>query len=246
MHFNSDSKSSSALSEFFFGLTAPFAALKLMFRHPKLILLSILPVLITVGILSGLVFLVLSGIAPWVTAHLGTYFGLAAQVLVTLILIFTAFQLMLLVIETVSTPFNDWLAEHTEKVLGVTPPSRPGFGYYFRVIRMDLGKSILNLVMMVAFTMGTWVPVAGLVFLVGIAFLNTLNYISYPQSRRLIGIRQSFDWLKRNGSRSLGFGIATTILFGIPVINFFAIPLSVVGGTLIYLKNSHTGPVSGF
>ena len=35
---------------------------------------------------------------------------------------------------------------------------------------------------------------------------------------------------------AMGFGLATAILFGIPVINLFALPLSVVGGTVLYFR----------
>jgi uncharacterized protein involved in cysteine biosynthesis len=71
----------------------------------------------------------------------------------------------------------------------------------------------------------------------GFSLITTLTFISYPQSRRQLGLIQCLAWMRKNLFASLGFGLATMILFGIPVVNAFALPLSVVGGTLLYLES---------
>ncbi len=218
------------------GLLLPLAAGKLIFSSPKLLLLSIMPVLISITALTGLIFGLVTSMSSYLMAKLGVYFAVTLKVIIVIGLIFVAFQVMVFLIDVLAIPFSDYLALHTEKSIGQNPPERAGFGHTFRLLSLDFGKTALNTALLALFTVGTWIPMVNLFFFLGIALLNTLNFISYPQSRRMLGVHDSFAWLKKNKSRSLGFGIATTVLFSIPVINFFALPLSVVGGTLLYFK----------
>ena len=77
-------------------------------------------------------------------------------------------------------------------------------------------------------------PVANIVFFIGLVLLHTFTFITYPQSRREQGLLQSLLWIKDHFYLSLGFGVMSFILFSIPVIDFFALPISVVGGTLLF------------
>ena len=242
MHSSSDFKSD-FFSEFFFGFTMPVRSLKLIAFDPKLLILSILPVMITLLLFAILIYGIVAGAGAFLLAKLGVYFGAAVTGVLAILLCFLAFQGMIASVSFLSIPFNDFLAEQTERSIGVTPPARKGFGYTFRILSMDIGKTALNLTLMALFTIGAWVPVVGIISFLGLVFLNTLNFISYPQSRRLQGVIYSFAWVKNNGSRSLGFGIATLIIFSIPVINFFALPLSVVGGTILVLGNTQSTTV---
>ncbi len=237
MQSNSDSKfKGSFFYELFLGLALPLRALKLIMLDPKLLSLSVMPVLITLAAMAGLIYFSLAGASTFIYTYLGPYFGGAAQGVLLIALLFLAFQSMILIVSLFAIPFNDWLAEQTEKSSGVALTHGSGVSYYSRVMFLDILKTILNLVLTILFTLGTWIPLVGIIFFLGLALLNTLNFIAYPQSRRLEGVSASLTWLKQNGPRSFGFGIATLILFSIPVINFFALPISVVGGTLLYLK----------
>ena len=225
------------MKSFFDGLLTPFQAFRLLLSQRSLMLLATVPILFSILILTGLIWAFSAGFATWAQAQIGSTLGTVSTVIFSLILIFASIQVTGLIANLLAIPFNDLLAEKTEKIMKVSVPQRSGFGHLYRLARLDAVKTILYLVLWILFTIGTWIPVIGLVFFIGIALINTLNFVSYPQSRRLLGFWSSIGWVQANAARSLGFGMITTVLLMIPLVNILALPISVVGGTLTYLDS---------
>jgi len=92
----------------------------------------------------------------------------------------------------------------------------------------------------IIFSLGMLLPVANVIFFLGLALLNTFTFITYPQSRREHGLSESLQWIRNHFWLSLGFGITTLLLFSIPLVDFFALPVSVVGGTILFFEASHS------
>lgn len=228
--------SDSKFSLFLKGLSAPFYALDLIFRHKKLLLLSFIPFAISLIVIGGLVSLS-SVLIPtqWSTLHFGFLnLGVLSQWLVGGLILILGFQFISVFLNLAALPFNDALALHTEKVLGHTPPEvslKESMTYLFN----DLKRTLIVALLMLIFIVGSWIPALGLFFMMGIAFLNTINYVSYALNRRGGTTLSSLVWVKANWPQSLGFGIAASLLFSIPVVNLFALSLCVVGGTKLYL-----------
>ncbi|MCR4313075.1 MAG: hypothetical protein NUV58_02410, partial [Candidatus Roizmanbacteria bacterium] len=63
--------------------------------------------------------------------------------------------------------------------------------------------------------------------------LVTFQYISYPQTRRDVGIRQGAKFLWHHIYACTGFGSIFLLLFAIPFLSSFVLPLAVIGGTLL-------------
>ncbi|MBC7397046.1 MAG: EI24 domain-containing protein [Bdellovibrionales bacterium] len=233
----------SRFNRFVRGATVPFRALETIFEHPRLILLSLLPVFVTIVLVAGVIYACLAG--AWAEGlnlfqnQFGTYSWLLGGlfvVLAGLFLLYFLFHTLSLLISLVASPFNDILSEGTETALGSKLPAL-GFKDIVRVFFLDIRKTIFSLIFAGILALTSFIPLFGLLSLIGFAFIHTLTFVTYPQSRRKHGLRMSLAWIKIHWEASLGFGLMSLVIFGIPVINIFALPLSVVGGTLLYLEN---------
>jgi CysZ protein len=227
--------------EFFRGLTTPFRALKMIFDHPKLMSLSLFPIFMTLVVAALCIYAVLTGAwyigNHWFQMLLGNYTGIATGIFAFFIGIFSLYLLFHsigILLSFIASPFNDWLAEETERATGAIPKPL-SFAVFFRVFLLDLRKTILTLSVSIGLWFLAFIPGAGILSAVGFALVTTLTFISYPQSRRQLGVIECLTWMKVHFFASLGFGLATMILFGVPVVNAFSLPLSVVGGTLLFL-----------
>ncbi len=64
--------------------------------------------------------------------------------------------------------------------------------------------------------------------------LVTFQFVSFPQTRRGEGVLDGIRFLGRNFWVSLGFGMSIAFLFALPLVSTLALPIAVVGGTLLY------------
>jgi uncharacterized protein involved in cysteine biosynthesis len=235
-------KLDSKFSEFVRGFLTPVRALQTVFHRPKLLTICLFPIFLTLVVAALCIYAVLIGAwsigTTWFQSFAGSYTGIATGIFAFFAGIFTlylAFQSMSILLSLLASPFNDWLAEETERALGKAPIPLT-FGVFVRVFFLDLRKTVLTLVASLGFWFLAFVPGLGLLSPLGFALITTLTFISYPQSRRHFGVIECLLWMKRNFAASLGFGLSAMILFAIPVLDVFALPLSVVGGTLLFLE----------
>lgn len=232
----------SRFEDFWSGFSSPFRSLELLLRDPGLFTLFILPMSITLTAISIAVYGVLIGVWSAAKALFLSWFGNAFAVgsgilaaLAGLLLGWIAILVLNQLIQLLSSPFNDLLAERTEKALGEPVPPF-SFGHLIAVFWIDLRKTVLVLFLTGSFLLIGLIPIFGILSVPGLAFVQALTFVSYPQSRRKHGIRESLRWIGANPERSLGFGLASLLLFSIPVLNLFALPLSVMAGTKTFLK----------
>ncbi len=235
--------SDSRFKEFAAGFLSPLRALALLPDHPKLFALFLLPMLITVSVVALAIYGVLIG--TWSAAQgllltwLGSSFsGIASgllAVLAALMLAYFAILFLNLLIEFVASPFSDVLSEAVEGAVRPSPGKAPSSAV-LSVIWLDFRKTILISMFTLLLLILSLIPLGQLVVIPALALLRTLTFIAYPQNRRGHGIFESLGWIGANLPRALGFGLASLILFSTPVINLFALPISVIAGTLVYLK----------
>ena len=232
----------SRFKQFAYGFSTPARVLALSIEHPKLILLSLLPVIMTLIVISISIYSLLAGVWHYSSEYfmngLSAYASGLSHLLVLIvgaILLYFIFHTLNLFTSLIASPFNDIWAEATEEATGAVR-IKLGFFNLLRVFALDLRKTVLSVFALLGFALLSFVPLLGLFSLLGFSLIQTFTFVTYPQSRRQHGIRESISWISKNWAVSLGFGIVTLLLFGVPVINLFALPLSVIGGTLIFLK----------
>ena len=234
----------SKFNQFVKGAITPFRALQLIFDQPKLLGLSLAPIVSAVVVFSLMIYGLLAG--AWAFAHaaflsaVASYSGIVFIMVSILVLIafsFFAINILMFLMSLLASPFNDVLAENTERKLGLKDVPHWSAGRFIRVFWIDFRKSVITLFTAIIFSLGMLIPVANILFFIGMALLNTFTFITYPQSRREQGLLQSLLWIRNHFFLSLGFGITTFLLFSIPVIDIFALPISVVAGTLLFCES---------
>jgi CysZ protein len=221
----------------------PIQAVGVIFSSPKLLMWSVLPIAVTVVVLSLLFYALLAGVWKWALSSFTGYFaswsgafGVVAEILAALAFLYVTVFTLSTLVSLFASPFNDLLAESTEKALGVLDVPPTTVGRLIRVFFLDLRKTVITLSLALMIALFMLVPVVGLLGLLGTAFLNTFTFVTYPQSRRETGVRDSIRWVRDHWAVSLGFGFTLLFLFAIPVVNLFAIPVAVVGGTLLWTE----------
>jgi uncharacterized protein involved in cysteine biosynthesis len=230
------------VSSFWYGLSLPWQALKLILRRPVLLAWSLVPIALTLALyafgIRALQGYARSGIFQVFASHgWDTHGWIAGFVLLLtrLLMLFVGAVTFSFVASVVSSPFNDFLAEAAEPWT-IPPLPRtiaPGLGMRARLILVDLSKAIAATLATLIAIAASWIPVLNLVALLFALLLVTFQYISYAQTRRGLGLREGAAFLWRHGYACLGFGAMLSLLFAIPVVASFALPLAVVGGTLL-------------
>jgi CysZ protein len=154
-----------------------------------------------------------------------------------------AFYSFTIIANLIASPFNDILAARVEeKITGRLPPESPGgiMSEILPAITGELGKlwyflmrAIPVLILMVIPGVNALGSV--LWILLGFWFL-TIEYIDYPMGNHQIRPREQRRRLRRHPLHGWAFGAGSNLLMMIPLANFAAMPASVAGATLLWLK----------
>jgi CysZ protein len=233
-----------------YGLALPYEALRLVLATRVLLFWSLLPLVVTLV----LYIYVLGGLQEWAAAQLQAYFlawGWDAEgwalwlvsVASGVLLVLAGALTFTFVSTIIASPFNDILAEKTEAV--ATPPlprvANPGLRAQLRLVWIDLAKSVAATAAGVVALLVSLVPLLNVVSAVAVCLLVCFQYTSYPQTRRQEGIARGLGFLVSHAWACTGFGAAITVLYAIPFVSSFALPLAVVGGTLLVAR-ARAGP----
>lgn len=135
----------------------------------------------------------------------------------------------------VASPFNDRLALATERHVRppLPAPARGGPEAQLRVIAIDLLKATAAGTASLAALLVAWIPVVNVLSFTIAFLLVGFQYLSYPQTRREVGLLAGLEFLWRHAWACAGFGASVSVLFALPIVSSLALPLAVVGGTLL-------------
>jgi len=150
----------------------------------------------------------------------------------------------------IAAPFNDILAERTEKMLFGAPHRVADIGSSHwwkdaaRSISHEFGKFLYmskrGLALLILFLIPGLNLVAAPLWMIFSAWMLALEYIDYPSNNAgmdLVGLRA---WMREKKALAFGFGIATLLATLLPVINFLVMPAAVAGATKMYVEQSGT------
>lgn len=244
--------------DFFQGLWLPFSALGLLFRSPRLFVLSAISSLVT---LASLVLLVV-GLWHWtgdlvslLVAQPHHWFGrflwdVLYALTFALLLVAGANTVPLLLL----APLQEPLSEATEALCG-DYASRPfALGEFFRTTAASMGHTLLRVALLLAghaaLLLLNVVPGAGHAAWAICSALWTMGwlaveYLDSPMTRHRYGFRDVRRIVRQRLPLALGFGAALYVLLWIPVLDFFLIPVAVVGGTLLFRGLKAAGALEG-
>ncbi len=230
---------------FSYGLKLPFRALRLIVSTPSLLAWSLLPVLLT-GVLyffgiRELQHWVMQYVREWIVHsgfHLEGWVGSVLDWTIAILLWIVAGLTFSFTSTILASPFNDLLAERAERFaeLPMTPAPPGGFQHLARTLMIDVSKSVAAATATVCALVVSWIPLINFIAFALAFLLLAFQYTSYPQTRRHITLRAGLWFLVTHFWACFGFGATMSLLFAIPLISSFALPVAVVAGTLLVAR----------
>ena len=235
------------VSRFSQGFFYPFRAGKFIKSHPALLKYIVVPLLINIVVLSGAVYWGLSFFNSIVVHYIPqgeawywvifSYFLWSLAIIMTMVLVFFGFTVTGAII---ASPFNDILSERTEEILTGNPSDEPFLFKVFlkdslRTVMDETKKIIIFLILMLLLLPlnlipGGTLPYSILSVLLTVFFL-VVEYTGYVFSRKHKTFNDQKRFIFSQKFLMLGFGIGVMGVLAIPFLQFFCIPLGVVGAT---------------
>jgi CysZ protein len=237
------------------GLRLSAASVRFLVGRPALWPAVALPILINLGLFAGaLVALWLHGgaLLDMIWAHPlegeGPLYALLMggwyvfRFLGAIVGVVASYALVMVVGGVVASPFHDYLSERTERdLLGARYAARPQSEWW-----RSIGASLISS----ALTAGLYIAVMIPLFMLNIIpAVGSLTYtvLGGAASSFFLGLEYSDGALARRGwpwskkirvfweerSLTLGFGLGTSIMMAVPLLNLFVAPIAVIGGTAL-------------
>ncbi len=217
---------------------------------PRLMLLGTIPALLVAVIYAALLVFFFANLAPiasWLTPFADGWdepFGTIARILAGLAL--TAVVLLAVVYTYTATtlalgdPFYERIWASVEQRLGNAPDDLEEHWWQSAARSIGTAVRLIALAVLVSFTLfvAGFVPVIGqtLVPAIGVAFggwFLTVELTGFAFDARGLNLRERRRMLATSRARTFGFGIATYLLFLIPLGAVVAMPAAVAGATLL-------------
>ena len=242
----------------FSGMHYLFEGLRLI-RQPGLRRYVAVPLLVSIVFFSGAIF----GLSYWLETLINLLLGYLPSWLNWLryllwpvfavagvLIIFYSFSL---VTNFIAAPFNGMLAEAVEQHLTGQPIDTGGW----KALARDIVPSLLSELRKLLYFLLRALPL-GLLFLIpGIniaapflwalfsAWMLTIEYIDYPMANHLLHFSEQRRRLRQRRLLSWGFGGSSLLMTMIPLVNFFAMPVSVAGATAMWVRELKGSPQAG-
>ena len=231
---NYDNRSPNPLYHIVWGVRFFFLGMRTLVRNADLLSLSLIPMLLTLALLVGLIIGAAWTVGRLIGDAVRVEIRIVAQVLMFLLTFLIAYFLYLPVARVLLAPFAEALSRRTHTISTGRTIRQTDQGWT-RAMWEGLKVVIFQTaVALVALALGLAFPPVGAPVGVAVAiFLGGLDFFDIPLSTRGLRLRKKLGVIWRNKSLALGFGAAAYLTLLIPVINMLALPVGVVGATLL-------------
>ena len=208
----------------------------MLFRYPKLFGLALIPLLLTVVVLIGLAWGSAWLIGQWLQQYGGieSEGRLFVQAFALLSVLFVAYLVYLPLTRIFLAPFSEKLSHKTSEISGVTSMTESELGF-FKSIWEGVKLVVVQLVLVVLVLILTlfFAPVGvPLGIFMTICFCG-IDFVDVPLSMHGLSLRQKLNFMWRSRARVFGFAVAAYLLLHIPIVNLLALPVGVIGATLL-------------
>ena len=220
-----------------------------LIRQPGLRRYVAIPLLISTTVFAGAIF----GISHWLEilinallGYLPTWLDWLRYLLWPLFAIagvLIIFYSSSIITNLIAAPFNGMLAEAVEQHLTGQTIDTGGW----KALMKDLLPSLASELRKLLYFIVRAIPL-GLLFLIpGVnlaapflwalfsAWMLVIEYIDYPMANHLLHFSEQKRLLRQRKLLSYGFGGSSLLMTMIPVVNFFAMPVSVAGATAMWV-----------
>lgn len=210
----------------------------------------LIPLLINIVIFSGAVWLAYTQyqqLMGWLLGWLPTWLSWIEWLLLpffALLIMLVIYYTFSIIANFIAAPFNALLAEKVElKLRGKSVVGSNNISLIKNVgktLGSEVSKVLYMLKWMPLLLLITVIPglnfIAPLAWLIYGAWMYSLQYTDYPMGNHNLFMKEELVILRKNRGNALGFGLATTLITIVPVLNFLAMPVAVSGATALWVK----------
>jgi CysZ protein len=232
------------------GYFYPFRGFRFLLGHPKLVTYVIIPFFINTLLYTGLVWFAASNFGGWMEklmpqgdawywAALSAVLWILFAVVLLVVLVYT----FTLVGNLLLAPFNDFLSEKVELLYTghrLDEPFRLAalLKDVSRSLKAELGRLAMYLTAFLLLLPLNLFPPLGTAIYGGAFTVLTLfflgwEYLDFSMERWHLRFSVKRKLAFGNAGVLLSFGAGSVLLLLIPLLNFLAIPVCVIGGTLL-------------
>ena len=243
---------SQSSSSFFDGILSVFRALKLIKNTPRIYKFMAAPIIINIIVFAIAIYVGSHYFTKYIDRILpdgSTWIAILFYVIIVLFIIAVAaiiYFTFTAIAHLVAAPFNDLLSEEIEKKL---TGKKVDEKFSFSKILEDVGRTMKNEIkkfllfgfFQVIILVFNLIPVIGQFIYAALSILITAyvlgyGYFAIPCDRQRIPLLDQFAYIRKNKMLFLGFGLISSFLIIIPILNLFFLPVCVVAGTIHYVN----------
>ncbi len=233
------------------GFSYPLRAAKFLLKKPGLLRYLAIPLTINVLVFSLSVYFGLDmfeGLLETYAPSTEVWYGLAlyyvawtVAMLLTAVVVFFSFTV---VGNLIASPFNELLSERCEELrMGKLPGQRFTLGRFWKEARNALlveckKLSVFIVIMLLLFSINLIPGVGSMIYAVlaplFTLFFLVIEYMAFVLMRKQLSFADQRRYVTKRPVMMLGFGLGIFCVLAIPLVQFFCIPLAVVGATLLW------------
>ncbi len=234
------------------GLATPFKGIKFLLSNLPLVRYFLIPFGINIlifGIGTWIFYAYFGDLISWVPTWEAWYgkilYYLVSVVFILLYALFMVFGFTAIG-SIIASPFLDVLSQRTEEIYLGKTIDEP---FSFKILIKDSSAAVTNeikklsmfLALQIILLLANFIPVLGSIFYAIAAPLLTIfflafEYMDFTFSRKRETFGQKTRFIFKNKGACMGMGASFFFTTIIPFINFFVMPIAVIGATLLYLK----------
>ena len=210
---------------------------------PRVWLLALIPIIVTIGLGGLLSFLSLGALHAWTSGQVATAgTGLTilwrlAQVLSSVVAIVLSFFIAQLLAQPISGPALDHIVRHRYRALGLGElPDPPVLDSVLRALKVSLITLVVSAppiflltILEMLFPVLIVITWPAKFFLA--ALVATWNFVDYPFALVGAGVRRRHSWLFEHLGASFSFGGCLTLIGMVPLMGLLMLPIAVAGAT---------------
>jgi CysZ protein len=244
------------------GLKLPLGSVRFLLANKRLLPFVIMPALINLLLFAGSAVLLImhaGDLLGWLWQKPAVEHSLdvplvtlwyVAYVVSILLALVVSYVIVLVSGGILASPFHDFLSENTEQILlGVDELPDTGESMIAGLIRSVFSSALIGVtygLLMIPILLLNVIPLAGSVAatILGAsvsAYFVSLEYTDPTLERHGMRIRDKFRLIWDNLPLCASFGLGTSFLLWIPLLNFVCMPIAVIGGTALGLVLEDAG-----
>ena len=246
----------------FSGFLYPFKGLKFIFRHPELISLIAIPVAINTILYALFIWYASSKIGGWVNSLIPvsnewylSFLYYVSLFVISIFMLMVIFYTFTIIGVLILSPFNEIISERVESLYTgnkvVSTFELKGFVKdLIRSYKAELGRLLIYFSGFLLLMLLNLVPVAGTVIYGVLVTIYTLFFLcwefyDYPMERRRFDFALKRKTAFKNIILFISFGAGASLFLVIPFLNLVAIPVCVIGATLLFCDMLKTDRLPG-